>query len=149
MSSLPRRMATRRVGSLLLLYQGPDTPADSEWDECLSLLRPIVASGRVLVITHGGAPNAAQRARLSELTKKHPIVAAVMSDNIPVRFVVSCVALFMSRIRSFASRDTEGAYRHLALDAGEREMVQSHLAEMRTQVTGADAPERPTLGKPF
>src|SRR5690349_454381 len=128
MSSLPLRMASRRVGSLLLIYAGPDAPTDAEWDASLALLKPIVARARVLVVTHGGGPNAAQIGRLSALIGKHPVLSAVISDSTRVRVIASCLALFISRARCFGTSDREGAYRHLELDAAEREMAERNLA---------------------
>lgn len=140
MPSRPPRLVTRRVGSLLLLYQGPDAPSDAEWDANLALLRPIVATARVLVITHGGGPSAAQRGRLSQVIGKHRVVSAVVTDSVAVRFAASVVALFVPSIRCFGATDREGAYRHLQLDAAEREMAERNLAEMRVQVMGESVP---------
>jgi hypothetical protein len=132
-------MASRRFGSLLLFYHGSNTPTDAEWDVSMKQLAPIAGTARVLVISHGGGPNAAQRGRLSQLADSHRMVAAVVSDSIPVRFIVSCIALFMSKIRCFTVADLPSAYRHLDLDRAQCELAERNLAEMRVQVMGKDA----------
>lgn len=132
-----RRMTTRRVGSVLVLCEGPDNPTDSEWDECLELLRPFVATARVLVVTRGGGPTAPQRKRLSEVIGKYPIRAAVVTDCIRVRFVVSSVALFISRIRSYSFQEMSAACAHLGLGTAERELIERNLVEMRAIIANA------------
>jgi hypothetical protein len=132
-SSRGRRMATRRVGSILLLLQGPWQPTDQEWDECLDILRPFVSIAKALVVTAGGGPTPAQRERLSAVIGKCPLRAAVVTDSIKVHFIVSTVALFIRRIRSFGSAKLGDAFLHLDLTSAEMALVLRNLAEMRAE----------------
>jgi hypothetical protein len=127
-------MLTRRVGSVLLLVQGAESPTEAEWSECLDVLRPFVDSARVLVVTDGGGPNPSQRRRLSELIDGNPMRAAIVTDSIKVRFIVSSVALFIQRIRSFAMNEMAAAFRHLDLNSVEIEQITQAIEDMRPHV---------------
>ena len=134
-----RRMLTRRVGNVLLLLQGPEPFADAEWSECLEILRPFVAQAKALVVTRGAGPTPAQRKRLSEVIGKYPMRAAIVTDSVKVYFIVSSVALFMPRIRSFRFSEFSEAFAHLGLTPTEIDQVRRNLAEMREQVSEASA----------
>jgi hypothetical protein len=126
-------MATRRVGSILLLLQGSEQPTDQEWDECLDMLRPFVSIAKALVVTAGGGPTPAQRERLSTVIGKCPLRAAIVTDSMKVHFIVSTVALFIRRIRSFGSAKLGDAFMYLDLTSAEIALVMSNLAEMRAE----------------
>jgi hypothetical protein len=132
-------MTTRRVGSILVLCQGTESPSDAEWDECLEILRPFVASAKVLVYTRGGGPSPAQRKRLSALVGKNPMRAAIVTDSVKVHFIVSSVALFMQRIRSFGLAELNAAFAHLGLSPIEGEHVKRNLDEMRELIEAMPA----------
>jgi len=57
--------------------------------------------------------------------------AAIVSDSIPVRFVVSLIALFHRDNRSFATSEIEQAYDHLQLTAAEPVVSQAAIREMK------------------
>jgi len=132
------RMASRRVGALLLLFQGPEEPTNDEWGDVLHLLRSFgkgLAEARVLVLTQGGGPTPYQRKLLSEVLGKAPIRVAVVTTSVKVRFITSSVALFIPRIRSFAWDRLADAYGHLSLTPQERQSVAINVDAMQ-QIVG-------------
>jgi hypothetical protein len=131
------RMASRRVGAFLLLYQGTQAPSTDEWDHCLSLLRGFGAElkdARVLVMTRGGGPTPDQRKRLAKVLGKLSIRVAVVTSSIKVHFITSSVAFIIPRIHSFTWDHLPDAYAHLGMTLREQDVAESHLAEMRAYV---------------
>jgi hypothetical protein len=118
---------------LVLLRENTETPRDEEWDETLRLLTLSPAELdriKVLVVTDGGGPTPEQRKRLSRATGGKPLHAAVVSESVKVRFIVSSVALFMSKVQSFRVDEIDAAFNHLGLSVQERRVATENIAEM-------------------
>ena len=129
---------TRRIGTLLLLRQGPETPRDEEWDETLKLLSlnpSDLERMKVLVVTDGGGPTPDQRKRLDRAMGGKPIRVAVVSESVKVRFIVSSVALLTSNIQSFRVGEMEAAFKHLGLSQPERTAATQNIAEMTALIS--------------
>ena len=123
----------RRVGSTFIAVQNRETPTDVEWNEFLALLddhRSELAQLRLLVLTAGGGPSPPQRKRLEETLRGAPMLVAVVSDSIKVRFVASTIALFHRDYRSFRTSELSEAYDHLRLTPLEVQEVQATTKEM-------------------
>jgi hypothetical protein len=131
-------MASKMLGSLLLLFQTSEDPTNPEWEHCLGLLRAFngkLDDVRVLVMTHGGGPSPYQRKRLAEVLGKAKIRVAIVTDSMRVRIVTSTVAFIIPRIRSFASDRMHEACAHLGLSRSEQGVAQLELAELSKLVT--------------
>ncbi len=128
-----RNMLSRREGSLLLIRQNAQDATDDEWSEFLGFLsenRSKLHSLRILILTDGGTPTAAQRKRLAEtLGETHMQVAAV-SDSIKVRFAGSTISLFQRSYRQFSVKEIHGAYDHLQMNPSERRLAETVLTEL-------------------
>ena len=136
---LPNQV-TRRVGLLLIIRQNQHAPSDEDWDEALRLmtLNPAELDQlKALVVTDGGGPTPAQRKRLHHAMSGKSVRSAVVSESMKVRFIVSSVALFLSRIQSFRKDELEQAFNYLDLDAAERRLAQENVAEMDRLVASA------------
>jgi hypothetical protein len=136
-------MVTRSIDGMVILRQNAENPADAEWDECLRLLgayRSDFGRVRVLVVTDGGGPTPAQRKRLSMVTGGYPLRAAVVTESVKVRFIVSSVALFMSGLASFDLSEMRQAFAHLKLDPRQQLVADRAVREMTAEITGG----RPT-----
>jgi hypothetical protein len=131
-----RNAVTRRVGSLVILLQGTDTPTTAEWNECIKLVAATtdLNSTKVLVITHGGGPNLAQRQTLEGVLRGTTVCSAVVSDSMKVRFIVATVALFSSKISTFTMSEIEKAYRFLGLMPDQVQLAKRAVAEMRQEL---------------
>ena len=127
---------TRRIGSLVILLQGTETPTASEWTECIKLVAATndLNSTKVLVITDGGGPNLAQRQQLEGVLRGTTVCSAVVSDSMKVRFIVATVALFSSKISTFGMAEIDKAYRFLGLVPDEVQLVKSAVIEMRQEL---------------
>src|SRR4051794_24896155 len=111
-------LVVRTFGNLLICVHNENTPTDADWGVYLSELvrsRANWARLRILVITNGGGPDANQRKRLAEVLKGEVIPAAVVSESIKMRFIVSMVALLNPQIRTFPRSELDGAFASLKL----------------------------------
>jgi hypothetical protein len=130
---------------LVLLRENTETPRDEEWDETLRMLTlPAheLSRVKVLVVTDGGGPSLEQRKRLNRTLDGKPLLAAVVSDSVKVRFIVSTVALFMPQLHCFRMAELEAAFTHVGLEGREREAVRHNLAEMAVEVAARGTPPR-------
>lgn len=128
------QMISRRVGTLLLVWHGTESPSDEDWDASLSLLQGSnLDRMRVLVITRGGAPTAAQQMRLSRIISGRPLGVAVLTDHPGVRFVASSFAFFVRKLRVFRMGELSAACAHLALDPAHCQEAAAFLSEVAGQ----------------
>ena len=102
---------------LIILYQTDKTPLDDEWDTYLAALEHGAKAERFrsLVVTDGGYPNRAQRARMMSKVRERPTRVAVISSAASVRFVVSAIALINPNIKAYSEKEYPGAFEHLQL----------------------------------
>lgn len=125
-------LIARRYADLVILREGAEDPTDDEWDEFLRVL----ASGegvhkmRVLVVTDGGGPSGDQRNRLKRVLGDSNVKAAIVTDSVKVRFVVSSIAFITSKIKSFAKRDIDSAHDYLELDVRQRRLSDKVVSEL-------------------
>jgi len=131
-----KQAVTRRIGPLVILLQGTETPSAAEWSECIKLVSATadLNSTRVLVVTEGGGPNLAQRQSLEAVLRGTTVTSAVVSDSMKVRFIVATVALFSSKISTFTMNEIESAYRFLGLLPDQVQLAKKALAEMRKEL---------------
>ena len=109
------------------------TPRDEEWDQLLDLLRAQgdnVENVRFLVVTDGGGPNSAQRARVERVLNGRAVRVAIVSDSAKSRFIASTISLFNRDHRGFSKAEISEAYAHLRLTARERVLVEAALQQM-------------------
>jgi siroheme synthase (precorrin-2 oxidase/ferrochelatase) len=135
MASVPpkqkRNLVVRLVGRTLVSVQNANDPSDEEWNDFLKFVAADPSGLRLLVITDGGAPNSAQRARLQATLKGAlPLVAAV-SDNMRIRFVAATIALFHSTHGCFTKKEVDKAYDHLKLSMQERRTIEAAIRELK------------------
>lgn len=133
----PNLLSALVCPSVLVLYENEHTPRDSEWNRCLDQLRDLgetISELRVLVVTRGGGPSPLQRKRLAAVINGAPLRIAVVTTSVRVRFISSSVALFASRLKSFAWDDLAGAYVHLSFDRNERTLAKSTVQRMQERM---------------
>lgn len=118
---------------MLILRQNDQSPSDPEWDGFLTLLkaaRPEFDRLKILILTDGGGPNAAQRKRLADTLGGKAVRVAVISDSIKVRFVASTIALFHKEHRSFLKSEFRNACGHLGMSSHEGELAKQTLEDL-------------------
>jgi hypothetical protein len=130
-------MVFQRIGSMVVLRENIETPQDSEWDAFLDLLasnREQFAKLKVLVVTDGGGPNAAQRKRLDNVLGGRPIRVAVVTDSAKSRFIASAISLINRDHRGFSSAEIRKAYVHLNMAPEECTQAEAALKQMEPQI---------------
>jgi hypothetical protein len=138
MSTQKKSLAFRFVSDVLLvLRENAQTPRDQDWDDFLRVLvenRQNFHKLKILVRTEGGGPNALQRKRLQQALDGRPVRVAVVTNSVPVRFIVSSIALLNRAIRSFANHEIDAAYAHLSMTPAEQRLSEAAVQDMHDLV---------------
>lgn len=123
-------MVTRPFGRVIACWHGADSPRDAEWDAMLDVMRASdLRVVRCFVLTSGGAPTSAQRKRVMDVVGIRPMLIAVVSEQVGVRFVASLLAMMTRKIRSFTPAEIDRAYAHLELRPEELRQAQRFVEE--------------------
>jgi hypothetical protein len=125
-----RNLVMRRVGRTVVMVQNAETPTDEEWNEFLRIVKTDASGMRLLVMTDGGSPNAAQRKRLEVTLGGALPLVAVVSDNIKIRFVAATIALFHRTHGLFSKSDKPKAFEHLRLDKTEWRPIENAIEDL-------------------
>lgn len=129
-----RNMLTRRLGaSLIVLRQNKNDATEDDWNDFLRFLsqnRSQLEQLRLLVLTDGGIPTAAQRKRLAETLGSTQMLVAAVSDNMKVRFSGATIALFVKNYRQFSLAEMDRAYAHLRMSPQEQAQARVALEEL-------------------
>jgi len=126
-------MVTRVIGQLVVLRENDSTPLDAEWDAFLKILADNWDKFdrlKILVVTDGGGPNAAQRKRLETVLNGKPIRVAVVTDSAKSRFIASMISLINRQHMGFAMKEVVQAYNHLKMNQMERTIAEQALIEL-------------------
>ena len=111
---MPKTLAFRTVdnkGSVFVVV-GPTTPAESEWNLLVEAHRR-ERHQRTLVVTAGGGPTAAQRKAILDVSGGKGLPAAILTDSVMVRGIVTALSWFVPRVRAYPPDDLQGALAHL------------------------------------
>jgi hypothetical protein len=113
---MPKSLAFRRIDSSgsVVVVLGSKPPSDADWN----LLVEAHKQGwprRGLVVTAGGGPTAVQRQAVLDATGGKGIPAAILTDSMMVRGIVTAISWFASQVRAFPPHDLEGALHHLGI----------------------------------
>src|SRR5690606_33867423 len=118
------------------------SPSDAEWDEYLGhiqaareLTRGGLGAVSAVVVTDGGAPDAAQRKRLTRVVQGWEPVGAVISESLLVRGIVTALAWLGLRVRFFTLDEVSAALCSAAVPQGEHEAL---LQDMRALASTLD-----------
>jgi hypothetical protein len=130
-------------GSLTIFLNGAQTLSDPEWNAYhAALLAQSERHGQARVVIFAGAesatPTPRQRKLSGELAKKRRIVAAVVTDSLMVRGVVT--AMRWMGVEIDAVKTVDGACAFLKCDAAEvRWVLETHDELRRKLARGAPA----------
>lgn len=130
---MKQSLAVRSVGSMLVLRENKDTPSDMEWDAFLDHLvknRTNLDALKILVLTDGGGPNAAQRKRLEAALDGRSVRVAVVTDSPKARFIASAITFLNKLHRGFSTKEISLAYEHLGMTLAEQKLAEVALREM-------------------
>lgn len=115
-------MAMCRLNRLLVAVHYAVPPTDEEWNRWFDLIDALpFGTGRALIETYGPCgPNASQRKDLAVHTKQVGMRAALFTESIAIRGMVTAMSWFGIALRAFEP----GQYRHAAgyLDLTDHEL---------------------------
>jgi hypothetical protein len=132
-------MRVQAQGRLLVFVHTKQDPGDEEWAQALGLWKEqlVVPELCGLIYTAGGAPNAAQRARLNELLAGRPIRIAVLTGSQMARTVGVAIRWFNPNFRMFEPNDFDGAMQHLAVKEHEAGVLREMVRQLRRELDHA------------
>jgi hypothetical protein len=128
-------MASAMVGDLGIAVHGTEAPTDAEWHAMLETMRRAdLKRFRGLIFTDGGAPNTAQRRRLTALVDAHPIHAAVVTASPVARGVVTALRWYIPGMKTFAPDRLPEALAYLRVSPAELKAVKATVARLRAEL---------------
>lgn len=121
--------------TLLVWLHTKQPPSDEEWEHGMAQTEAIgLQKVAYLVVTDGGGPNAAHRARFQQVVGKDLFPVAVLSDDRLARGIVTAISWFNSAIKAFRPRDLTGALAHVGVDQAHAQRILEKLQEMQGKV---------------
>jgi hypothetical protein len=128
-------LASRRWRNYLVYVHGCASPTDEEWTRVLAHYGEAVAlHPRILILTMGGAPNAAQRARLSEAHGKSRPPMAVLTRSVVSRAAGTAYSWFNPRLKMFAPDQLDDALVHLGATDEEAVELRALVGELGVEL---------------
>jgi predicted Abi (CAAX) family protease len=130
-------MAWQAVDDVLILVHGAQEPVDAEWDQLVEAARKYAASAgrlRSLVVTPGPGPNMSQRKRLNAVTDGQPIPAAVVTDSMVGRAIVTLVGLRNPAIRAFEPQRLDQALEYLGVPSQSQARIREAVQALKQRV---------------
>jgi hypothetical protein len=132
-----KRVSWRLIAETLVCCHSDEAPSDDEWDAIMgamkSISRPELA--RILVFTYGGAPNATQRAILSEVLKNMRSPISILTPSILARGAGTALRWFNPHIRIFDPEEVEAALDHIQAPQGARRELVTVLSALKRDVS--------------
>lgn len=135
-------MAWEFEGRLNVIVHGAKNPSNLEWERFLAdtVARRSREAGRaalplvVLVISHGGAPDGAQRKQLTKTIERNTAPTAVLTDSALMLGVSRVIAFFNPHQRAFALNAEKAAFDFLGLSSDERTGAKRLRAKLEAEL---------------
>jgi hypothetical protein len=129
-------MMVRRMGPYVVYVHTQEGPSDDEWDDALEIYKDTTEpeATRTLIFTAGGAPSAAQRARLNVALGPNKTPVAVLTASTMARAAGQPIRWFNPQFRMFEQDDLDGALDHLGIPEADRAAVRNTLLELRAEL---------------
>ena len=135
---MDQNLVWETVGRVSVVVHGRLQPSTLEWENYINYARGNIGIKRlrVLVLTHGGSPDANQRKTMEDMARQdypQPPPVAMVTDSLVVRGVMTLATIFNPYIKCFPDQ-LSIAYAYLGLDAHESEQAARALERLRTRV---------------
>lgn len=98
----------------VVVVVGAHTPSDADW-KLLIEAHKRDRHQRTLVVSGGGGPSPAQRKAILDASGGKGLPAAILTDSVVVRGIVTALSWFSPKIRAYAPGDLRGALDHLGV----------------------------------
>jgi hypothetical protein len=133
-------MHVRVSGRFIVFVHGIENPSDEDWNGAMRLLGGLLEHPNpgCLVFTLGAAPNAAQRARLKQVTGDRTLRIALLTPSSTARTVGVAIRWFNPEFRAFEPNALDAALDHLGASADERRRVRQLLGELKGELDSAE-----------
>ncbi len=150
---MPGTLAFELHDSVMLLVHRREAPTDPEWDvyigECKRLLEEAPSGLRALVVTEGGGPTVDQRRRLNEMLAGRAARAAIISESIMIRGIVTAMSWWNPLIKSFRKQELEPALAYVQLPLADLPHILARLDALRASIELPPLPRTgPTISGP-
>ena len=125
-------------------------PTDEEWERWIAYYKMSERSeGRALIESrHGAGPNAKQRKAMAEAIKGRDIRAAVLTESLIVRGIVTAIAWLGIPQRAFPTGQYEEAASFLGFTPDERSRAIDELFKLRAELERiSEAPAARATGR--
>jgi hypothetical protein len=134
-------MAWRIEGRLNVVVHGPSSPTNLEWTRYVADLRLLRGKDfRVIVFSHGGGPDGAQRRQLtSAFDNELRVPVALLTESVLIRGIVGALRWFNPRLRAFGLGEVTAACDHLDVTADERDRMRALRSELERELAAPDA----------
>jgi hypothetical protein len=129
-----KSVAWRQVGRLFVVVHSETSPTDVEWDAQIRTFTAGRGPIRILVHTEGGAPNAAQRGRLTALLKGRDLAVAVLTNSALARAAGVALRWIRPQLRLFAPSEIERALDYVGSAGQERADVRAALDDLKAKL---------------
>jgi hypothetical protein len=129
--------AARKVGNTVVYVHADLPPTDAEWEAGIAVFKDAPDPSRLsaIVYTEGGAPNAAQRARLNAVLGAAKVRIGVLTSSAAARAAGVAVRWFNPELSIFGPEDVEAALDHIRVPAEQRNDVKRALTELKSELS--------------
>ncbi len=129
-------MVWRRLGRFVVTVHSEREPLDEEWSRYVASAREYLPllDQRILVISGGGAPNAAQRRQLVTLLEGGLAPTAILTGSWLMRGAGTAVSWFNPSLRVFGLDGLAQAMDHLQLNDTERKVGIAYVQELQSRL---------------
>jgi hypothetical protein len=133
---MAKTMVCEVVGRTLVLVQNELPMDDAEYEAVNEIVRTRDFYGMLIWVPKNG-PNSAQRTSgrkaLEARGKYTPL--AIMTNSPVARAVMGIFALFIGdQIKGFQPTDFEGAFKHIAVEGDDRELIRGAVERLKAQL---------------
>lgn len=131
-----KNMAFKALGNIIISVHNENPMTDEESNASLNFLKGCdISQTRMLVVTKGGSPTAAQRKRLNDVLQGQEMTTAVVADGMILMGVVTAMSWFNKKIKAFSIGDIEDAFRYLEVPETQFSLFMREVNRLRHEVS--------------
>ena len=132
-----KSFVARKVGNIVVYVHAEAAPTDAEWEAGLTFFKDARDVSRLsaLVYTHGGAPNASQRARLNAVLGSAKVRIGVLTSSAAARAAGVAVRWFNPELSIFGPDDLEAALEHVRAPVEQRGELKRALSDLKNELS--------------
>jgi hypothetical protein len=126
---------TTERGQIMVVVHNAKPPTEDDWRAYIEGIKSTdLKTGRSIVFTDGGAPNAEQRKILNQTLAGAHVPGVVISPSTFVRGVVTALSWFNPSLKVYAPEQLDLAFRYLTFTPDEISRVWDKLDRLRIRL---------------